>query len=245
MGEVKSTCPFCHKPKHLYINPEKEVFHCFRCKKSGRLADLPGSLIPLYSHQAQASIKSKVDKSKLIPISEKDSMFWEYAEKRNALKFKDNLFKWPQYPNYLVIGYPLLENFKNLNFFFGRRILLTGPRYRYFQSQKGIIGKSFIGQVEEALLVEGFFDLCVGSDFIPTIAVMGKDWDDIKLDKIKSSVTKKVQVALDRDALRESIELAEKLANRGLEVKVTGISVIKDLGELDKTFSLNIGRTAW
>lgn len=35
-GEYRTDCPFCNDKKgHLYINPEKNVFHCMRCGAEG------------------------------------------------------------------------------------------------------------------------------------------------------------------------------------------------------------------
>lgn len=34
-NEITLTCPFCDKPRHLYFNVKKRVFHCFKCGKSG------------------------------------------------------------------------------------------------------------------------------------------------------------------------------------------------------------------
>jgi hypothetical protein len=38
--EVKMDCPFCGKENHLYYNPAKGVFYCFRCGKSGHANEL-------------------------------------------------------------------------------------------------------------------------------------------------------------------------------------------------------------
>ena len=37
-GEIRIDCPFCEdKKKHLYMNAQKGVFHCFRCEESGSI----------------------------------------------------------------------------------------------------------------------------------------------------------------------------------------------------------------
>ena len=40
MAEKQMDCPSCGKKKHLYLNIEKQLFHCFRCGYSGRAKDL-------------------------------------------------------------------------------------------------------------------------------------------------------------------------------------------------------------
>ncbi|MGB9867934.1 MAG: DUF3854 domain-containing protein [Bacillota bacterium] len=37
-GELRVDCPFCgDRAKHLYVNPEKGLYHCFRCGRGGRV----------------------------------------------------------------------------------------------------------------------------------------------------------------------------------------------------------------
>jgi len=40
-SEIKICCPFCHETgRHLYVNVNKLVFHCFHCGESGGIAKL-------------------------------------------------------------------------------------------------------------------------------------------------------------------------------------------------------------
>ena len=34
-GQVIVDCPYCDKPKHVYVDPEKQVFYCQRCGQKG------------------------------------------------------------------------------------------------------------------------------------------------------------------------------------------------------------------
>lgn len=229
--EIKIDCPFCGKEKHLSVNTEKGLYHCFRCKASGHVA--PGSSVPALntipgsSRRSNSSLNKQVLRlGTTVSITPQDTLYWRYAEKRGALKYKDNLFKSARWPEYIIIGLPLLEK---PDFYFGRKIMLAGPRYRYFSNTKGIICRSFKSAVESAVIVEGFFDLCKVSEFHPTIALLGKGWDDVKIEKIAESVKKKVYICLDRDAITDSIKLISTLPKR-LEVKLLFTDLYKDPG---------------
>jgi len=40
-GEFRACCPFCGDQKfHLYLNPRKNAWHCFRCGEGGGVRDL-------------------------------------------------------------------------------------------------------------------------------------------------------------------------------------------------------------
>ncbi len=232
MAEIKVDCPFCGKPKHLYINTAKGVYHCFKCDRGGRLS---GDLIKYVSksNAGISPISIKETKSQLPKglrlINKHDELHWEYAKSRNALKFRDKLYISQNYPEYLTVGLPLLPHSSNPTFLFGRRLLLTGPRYRYFNNTKGVIAKSYLGKVEKGVVVEGFFDLCQMMKVMPTIAMLGKGWDDIKIEKIKKFITKKIYLCLDKDALKDVFLLCSYFPDR--EVKILHTDVFKDPGE--------------
>ena len=238
--ELKKDCPYCDAPKHLYVNTVKGVFHCQKCKESGPITKLDGIEI-----QPLQKKRKKVDKDipifQLKPLTEKDKIFWRYAKRRNALQFQHKLFLWKKHPGYLFIALPLFNN--DIDFIFGRKVLLAGPRYRYVVDTKGVIGKSFKGKVDEAVVIEGFFDLCNIYPKYPCIALMGKGFDGDKIRKIRKSVRKKVHIALDPDALKEAFLFVDKLVQVGLEVNLIHTSVHNDPGE-DSSWVFNQLKTA-
>ena len=229
--EIKIDCPFCGKPKHFYVNTQKGVYHCFRCSKGGKLS---GDLIKYVTKSGRispsATIETKPQLPKgLRPITKRDELHYDYAKSRNALKFRDKLYIAQNYPEYLTVGLPLLPHNSPPNFLFGRKLLLAGPRYRYFHNTKGVIAKSFLGKVEKGVVVEGFFDLTKMSEIMPTIALLGKGWDDIKIKKITKFITKKIYLCLDKDALKDVFMLCSYFPDR--EVKILHTDVFKDPGE--------------
>ena len=226
--EQKVDCILCGKEKHLYLNREKGLYHCKKCGRGGKISSIT-YLLPEYKLKVSSHpISPKIDRNLLQPLKEGSSIYWRYAVNRNATDFKNNLFLYPPCPGYLFIGLPLLESFDDQYFFFGRKVALSGPRYRYFQPTKGIIAKSFKGITHTALVCEGIFDLFNVAEFFPTIALLGKQSDDEKIMSIRNSVSSKVIICLDSDALQESVILEGKLAKEGLKTKIIHSSIVKD-----------------
>ena len=230
--EIKIDCPFCGKIKHFYVNTAKGVYHCFKCGEGGRLS---GDLIKYVTKSGHRISPSKATETKLQlpkglrPITKHDELYWSYAKKRNALQFRDKLYIAQNYPEYLTVGLPLLPHSSPPTFLFGRKLLLAGPRYRYYQNTKGVIAKSFLGKVERGVIVEGFFDLTNMCKILPTIALLGKGWDDIKIKKIHKFITKKIYICLDKDALKDVFQLCSFFPDR--EVKILHTDVFKDPGQ--------------
>lgn len=227
--EYRTDCPFCGKKNHLYINQEKGVFHCFKCKRGGRLSGGLTGLVPQETVESSVSPQKGMELKGLRLITKKDELYWNYAKQRNALKFKHCLYTCDNFPEYIIIGLPIVPVGHRHNFFMGRKLLLTGPRYRYFNDTKGVIAKSFEGKVKEGLIVEGFFDLCRASEVKPTIALLGKGWDDIKIKEINKSITQRIHICLDKDALVDSITLCSYFPNR--DISIIHSDVFKDPGE--------------
>ena len=228
--EIKRNCPFCNdSKKHLYINTTKGVYYCQKCNSAGPVSKLGENTIA--HSDLVKKVKSKKEKKKedFRLLTPADKIFWKYAEKRRALKFRSSLFLSSSSPGYLIIRLPLRS--KTKTFSFGRKVLLSGPRYLYLQNTKGVIATSFKGKVDEAVIVEGFFDLCPVSEKYHTVALMGKQFDEEKVDKIVASIKKKVYIALDPDALPEAILLSSALENRGLETQIIHTTVFGDPGE--------------
>ena len=223
--ERKIDCPFCGKPKHMYVNDAKGVYYCQKCKKHGKIGHI-GKVRT--TGTIESHVSSPPSLKGLRPLVPEDGLFWDYAKHRRALQFRDRLYMSSNFPEYLIMGLPLKG--QSPNWFFGRRLLLAGPRYRYFNNTKGMICRSFTGIVKEAVVVEGFFDLCNVCEHFPTISTLGKAWDKEKIDKILSCVKKKLWIALDNDAFKDSFLLVCELSNK-IEVELLHSDVVKDPGD--------------
>ena len=65
--ELRICCPFCpetDRKYHMYINPQKEVYNCWRCHKSGTLRSLLGEL---YSSDFQQERAMAVQRDEPLP----------------------------------------------------------------------------------------------------------------------------------------------------------------------------------
>ena len=102
--EKKVDCVFCGKEKHMYINPYKKVYHCFRCGRGGRLTISIMSKIPSLT---QIEVKVSEKRSfNFYPLT-KEEPFFSYAKRRKALRFRKDLFLSSDFPGYLhKSGYP-------------------------------------------------------------------------------------------------------------------------------------------
>lgn len=246
--ETKIDCIFCGKPQHLYINQEKEVYYCFRCGKSGHLRELReeqivkafslmGVNLSGYDHPKKNLIPLKEFKEKLEDLSiynREHNHIFNYAKKRGALKFVSSLFYHSQFPEYLIIGLPLNSTKESMTSFFGRKIIGEGIRYRFLTPcLKGVLVKSFKDQdklIKRGVIVEGFFDLCKTSAYLPTIALLGTNIKS-KLKEILNLPFQMYYIFLDWDAISIGIELSFKLGQVGKDSKI--IHVYNDPDELE------------
>lgn len=245
-------CPFHndHEPS-CHISFGKKVapglFYCFGCRATGhwnliaqklgldrlplsypspsyRVNEVPRNLSPNLSYEVikQYKIKKLVD----------EEPYYSYAKRRYATNFDNALFISEKEPGYLIIGLPLLN--KEKDYFFGRKLMLAGPRYKYLSGPiTSKIAKSFKGSVKEAVIVEGIFDLTSVARVFPTIALLGKSWNDIKISKVLKFIKEKAYIMLDADALTETYKLAI-LLSKHIKVEIIDLNLTNytDPGEV-------------
>jgi hypothetical protein len=240
-GERYYFCPFCqHHRAKFAVNVIKSVWQCWKCGQKGR------SLVSLL-YKLRASREDIAEMRRLLndfipPPNEEDPPLvlpTEYIplwKPSNALSFKKAL-------SYIVnrgitkediiryqIGYctegryaqriivPSYDENGGLNFFVGRDYSgAANVSYLNPPVSKNVIGFDYhINWNYPIVLVEGMFDaIATKRNAIPLI---GK-YPSKKLQQtiIEKSV-KDVYVALDTDALTETIRISEKLINNGVSV---------------------------
>jgi DNA primase len=118
-----------------------------------------------------------------------------------------------------------------LNYFVTRTYLPDDPqKYKNPPVGKNIIGwEYYINWDVPIVLVEGIFDaLTIKRNVIP---LFGKTISEELMKKIVGSQVKKVYIALDNDALRESLKHCEKLMSFGKEVYLVELDG-KDANEI-------------
>tara|TARA_B100000676_G_C17559204_1_gene571379 strand:- start:35 stop:634 length:600 start_codon:yes stop_codon:yes gene_type:complete len=119
------------------------------------------------------------------------------------------------YSNRIII--PSYDEEGKLNFFVGRDIFDSKLKYRNSPTPKDIIGfELFVNWKEPILLVEGALDAI--STKINSIPLFGKTIMNNLKRKILEKKVKTLYVALDNDAVKDSMKIVEELMNEGIKV---------------------------
>ncbi len=237
-GEIRVCCPFCllrgktQDDKHkLYINPVKNVVHCFRCEYRTRASDLFPQLASLGVEFEKIGRRTENATLEAIPtgchnLSELPSthLCTEFLEGRGfGLSDFD-----------MAGGILFCEDYKKGDYSFGPRLLFPVYQfgvYRGFQARtiwkntlpkyinaSGMEKKTILynydnafKQNEDLIIVEGIFDAVrVGLD--KAIASFGKAISDEQIRLIALGDFKRVILLLDPDAKNEGQASARKLS---------------------------------
>jgi len=247
-GNIAYTCPHCqhHKPK-LEINFTENKkghnpWHCWVCDKRGK------SIIPLlrkanaspdkidyaltlvkdvnysYNNVAVATLTLpdefiSLNNADLPNITMRHAQ--AYLKKRNIskhdiLQYNIGYCESGLYKNMLVI--PTYDAEGKLNYFTARSFEKEPYiKYRNPQISRDIIpNEHFINWNIPIILCEGLFDaIAIKRNAIP---LLGKSMQSNLMKKIVTSVVDKIYIALDKDAIKQSLRFCEKLMAEGKEV---------------------------
>ena len=119
------------------------------------------------------------------------------------------------YSNRIII--PSYDDEGKLNFFIGRDIFDSKLKYRNSPTPKDIIGFDlFVNWEEPILLVEGALDAITSK--VNSIPLFGKTIMNNLKRKILEKKVKTLYVALDNDAVKDSMKIVEELMNEGIKV---------------------------
>ena len=72
--ELETTCPFCKKPRHLYLNAVSGLWKCQRCAAGGNLHQLRERLRLSNTHGVQSFRQALGTQPKRMPRSQVDVM---------------------------------------------------------------------------------------------------------------------------------------------------------------------------
>tara|TARA_R100001510_G_scaffold27475_1_gene24196 strand:- start:298 stop:1212 length:915 start_codon:yes stop_codon:yes gene_type:complete len=242
-NEVSYHCPFCnHHKKKLQVNISSQFWQCWVCGVKGRkIISLFKKLSAPHEYFKKLSnlLGDRLDFNTNKKYSDELNLPIEY------IAFKDANTKSPEYKNaiyYLIkrgitpqdifkysIGYcesgpyrgmiiiPSYDCNGKLNFFTGRSYYETNYKHKNPSVSKDIIGFDLhINWDEPITLVEGAFDaIAVRRNAIP---LFGKLMSDKLKIKIVQKQVSKVNIALDRDALKGSLKISEYLMSNGIDV---------------------------
>ena len=230
-----------HKPK-LQVNVKNGKWHCWVSGQGGHnLFQLLkkvkaskkefGELKELSDDFSFEYVPTK-QQNKDVKLPEEYKPMWVKSNSpiyKHALKYlksrnisEDDMIKYSigyceegLYSNRIII--PSYDEEGKLNFFVGRDIFDSKLRYRNSPTPKDIIGfELFVNWEEPILLVEGALDAI--STKINSIPLFGKTIMNSLKRKILEKKVKTLYVALDNDAVKDSMKIVEELMNEGIKV---------------------------
>ena len=248
-GNYAYKCPFCnHHKKKLEINmvPTAKVenpWHCWVCDAKGKTlvglfkkikvdkekifelrstlgftekrndeeekvkVELPKEFIPLYEAKPTPLAKQAVSYLKKRGIKKED-----------IIKYNIGYCESGRYENMVII--PSHNENGTLEYFVGRSFE-KDPRRKFDAptASKNIIGfENLINWNVPVILCEGAFDaIAVKRNAIP---LFGKIVPKKLMQKLVTNDVKKVYIALDKDAIKDTLKLSEKIMNSGKEVYI-------------------------
>jgi DNA primase len=259
-GDVAYYCPICkHKNAKLMVNVKTGNYNCFTChpKTTGKS---PVSLLKKIGSPSEAIIEMKgyfVNDTTLIKAEEEVKLVYLPKEFINLIDTSDTCLEKRQAVTYLKkrgvssidivkynIGYCKTGRYRNkviipsynsngrLNYFIARsfekepKLKIDSPECK----KSELIGfEYYINWNTPVILCEGIFDaMAIKRNAIP---LFGKTISKALMIKLLQSDVETVYLALDDDAIRESIDHAQKLLDLGKEVYIIKLEG-KDPSEL-------------
>ena len=242
-NEITFYCPFCkHRKKKLNVNLISQKWHCWVCGIGGhailglfRKLKVEKSFFNIL-HKITGSNISKDLKDKkyehLILPSEFKQLYKsnkKHPEVKNALLYLRNRKITTQDILKYNIGYcaagkyggmiiiPSYDCDGLLNFFTGRSYYNVNFKHLNPTVSKDIIGFDlFVNWNEPITIVEGAFDaIAVKRNSIPLFGKL--ILDNLKI-KILEKGVKRINIALDKDAVEKALEMAEYFVASGIDV---------------------------
>ena len=237
-----------HKPK-LQINIKTQKWHCWVSNQGGHnlyqllkklkagkeefdeLSDIVGK--PKFKQTKEDKVVLRlpndfkpmwVDDGNIIQKHAKVYLNKRGITSQDILRYSIGYCSEGLYGNRVII--PSYDSKGVLNYFVGRSIYEDGMKYKNPPVSKNIIGFDlFINWDEPIILCEGVFDaIAIKRNAIP---LLGKNIQSTLMKKIVTSIVNKIYIALDSDALKQSLRFCEKLMNEGKTIYLV------DVGEKD------------
>jgi DNA primase len=242
-GELSYHCPLCnHYKRKLQINLETEAYHCWICDAKGRklttllkkinapqqayqvvkevygesksntktsfsreLVGLPEGYRPLHQKQSSPDYKNALHYAlnvrKLTPL--------------DILRYRVGYCEEGPYAGMLIIPSYGADN--TINYYVGRSYYNATISHKNPPVSKDIIGfENMINWKRPIVIVEGAFDaIATKRNAIP---LFGKKMLPNLRTKILTEKVQKLYLALDKDALKDSIKEVEYFMNNGIDV---------------------------
>lgn len=242
-------CPFCNhtKPK-LAINLGKGKWHCWTCESSGgtlisllkRLNVSPSQITELKEILSEEIKYYPTDKHvAFIQLPVEFKPLWissKSIEYKNAIQYLKNrnisdrdiirygmgYCETGNYSNRIII--PSYDEFGKLNYFVGRDYYNTSSmKYKNPPLSKNIIGFEYhINWSYPIVLCEGVMDaIAIKWNAIP---LFGKSLPSKLQQKIIQNKVKDIYIALDTDATKSIIQMANKFLKEGQNIRIVELN---------------------
>jgi len=237
--ELQVCCPMCDDSKqHLYINTQRQVCHCFKCGYSnnwvGLVMDVTGlpyyrAIGELYHVPRMRDFHSKIEVKQdarpavQLPEGFKNILLAEAKRARTYLNNRGitdkqiahyNLGIAVSVPGRIII--PI-----EFDYWQGRRLYKwMDPKYINPKNpaKEAVFNSIALSLYEEVVICEGAFSaMAVGDN---ATALIGKECPQEKLERFGGSKVSKFVVALDSDARKHAMILADKLSRLGKDVEI-------------------------
>ena len=251
-------CTFCnHHKKKLQVNLKTQKWHCWICNTGGhnliqlfkKLKATKEQFQELYDSGYSKTTKfvSEEDTTKeVVKLPSQYIPLWEkqntpeykramlYLQNRgitifDILKYSIGYCESGLYSNRIII--PSYDDNAQLNYFVGRSFYDTTMKYKNPFVSKDVIGFDlFINWSEPIILCEGVFDaITVKRNAIP---LFGKTIPKKLERKIIEKNVQDIYIALDTDAIKDSLKICEKFMNQGRNVYMVDLPNNTDPSDL-------------
>lgn len=242
-NEYYFACPFCHKRK-MALNLSNGKYHCWVCNSAGRT--LLSLAYKLNVDQSQIRklreilteevkyVKEDIAETKLI-LPQEFQPLWKptkqieykhaiaYLSRRgitacDILRYNMGFCINGEFANRIIV--PSYDAIGELNYFVGRDFFETSSmKYKNPTVSKNVVGLDYhVNYKHDIFLCEGIFDaIAIKLNAIP---LFGKTVQSKLKQKIIEKEVKNVYLVLDNDALKQTIDIAEKFMKDGIHVFV-------------------------
>lgn len=247
-GEHYYYCPFCqHYNPKLAVNMTKGFWQCWKCGERGR--SLIGLLRKLHADKAdiqelatllreEIPVPTKDDPEPILTLPREYHPLWEPSSLmsyRLAMRYvlgrgvtRDDILRYQigycatgNYAGRIVI--PSFDDTGKLNYFVSRAYEQSSLNYLNPPTSKNVVG--FANQINwkyPIVLVEGFFDaMATKRNAVPLI---GKTVSKKLQQTIIEQGVTDVYLALDNDALKDTIRIAERFMKEGITVWIVELN---------------------
>jgi len=259
-NQVKYHCPFCHHHKQkleININQKSHVYHCWVCNAKGTIPGLlrkinasrkyVNEVLCIYRHsngynnKTNSTIDTQVKlPNEYVPLYvEQSDLYYKHAiyfcKKRgltasDIAKYKIGYAFDNKFSNRIIL--PSFDCDGNLNFFTARSFL-NDSKLKYLNPacDRNIIGYDLyvnwkLGYIN---LCEGCLDAIAIKD--NAIPLFGKTMSVKLMNKILNTNIKHVNILLDSDAIKSTLQIAEQLLKEGITIGVLDLDK-KDPSEI-------------